>query len=80
MGCYFPFFFPSQFFLTEVFFNWLTLVQLLDPMHASCTGLVHIVCTLCKLSLVAALNQLRQLLLLPMNQNALWNLLDVLTI
>ena len=40
------------------FFSWLTSVKLLDPLHASCTCLVQIVCTLCALSLVAVLTQL----------------------
>ena len=40
------------------FFIWLTPLQLVDPMHACCTHLVHIVCTLWTLSLVAALTQL----------------------
>ena len=40
------------------FFSWLILVESLDLMNASCTGLVHIVWTLCTLSSVAALTQL----------------------
>ena len=37
---------------------WLTTVKLLDPLHASCTGVVQTVCILCTSSLVAALTQL----------------------
>ena len=70
-------FFPSQFFLTEVFFFFFShgcaghmpkinyfsvgspqLVHLLDPIYAGWTRLVHVVCTLCTLSLVAALTKL----------------------
>ena len=40
------------------FFSWFTPAQSLDLMHGSCTGLVHIVCTRCTLSLVAELTQL----------------------
>ena len=34
------------------------LVHLLDPIHVGCMRLVHVVCTLCTLSLVAALTKL----------------------
>ena len=34
------------------------LVHLLDPIHTGCTRLVHVVCTLCTLSLVAVLTKL----------------------
>ena len=38
------------------------LVHLLDPIHVGCMRLVHVVCTLCTLSLVAALTKLLHVL------------------